>query len=104
VLEKLGEAGDPIAGLASRFFEEMQALIETPWSVAMFDFAFPETRGQPPADFEMMLKFGKALTRLAAEDPAVHNLTLEVQHLLKPRSVYRDSGLMRRLFAKMAEA
>jgi 2-polyprenyl-6-methoxyphenol hydroxylase-like FAD-dependent oxidoreductase len=104
LLEKSGEAGDPIAGLASRFFEEMQALIETPWSVAMFDFAFPETRGQPPADFEMMLKFGKALTRLAAEDPAVHNLTLEVQHLLKPRSVYRDSGLMRRLFAKMAEA
>jgi hypothetical protein len=82
----------------------MQALIATPWSVANFDFAFPETRGQRPADFEMTLKFGIALIRLAAEDPTVHKLTLEVQHLLKPGSVYRDPDLMQRVFAKMAEA
>jgi 2-polyprenyl-6-methoxyphenol hydroxylase-like FAD-dependent oxidoreductase len=104
LLGKPEAAGDPIGGLASHFFEEMQALIETPWSVALFDFALPQTRGQRPADFEMTLKFGIALTRLAAEDPAVHNLTLEVQHLLKPRSVYRDPDLIRRVFAKMAEA
>jgi len=95
--------GDPIAALASTFFAEMQPLIETPWSVAILDFAFPETRGQRPADFETTLKFGIALTRLAAEDPAVHKLTLEVQHLLKPRSVYRDPDLVRRVFKKMAE-
>jgi 2-polyprenyl-6-methoxyphenol hydroxylase-like FAD-dependent oxidoreductase len=104
LLERLGESGDPIAELAPTFFAEMQALIETPWSVAMLDFAFPDTRGQRPADFETTLKFGIALTRLAAEDPAIHKLTLEVQHLLKPRSVYRDPDLMRRVFAKMAEA
>jgi 2-polyprenyl-6-methoxyphenol hydroxylase-like FAD-dependent oxidoreductase len=96
--------GDPIAGLAPAFFAEMQALLETPWSVAMLDFVFPETRGKPPADFAATLKFGSALTRLAAEDPAVHRLTIEVQHLLKPRSVYRDPNLMQRVFAKMAEA
>jgi hypothetical protein len=56
--------------------------------------------GQRPADFEMTLKFGLALNRLTAEDPAVHKLTLEVQHLLKPRSVYRDPDLV----PKMAEA
>src|SRR5207244_4520926 len=66
------------------------SLIETPWSAAILDFVFPDTRGQRPADFETTLKFGIALTRLAAEDPAVHKLTMEVQHLLKPRSVYRD--------------
>jgi 2-polyprenyl-6-methoxyphenol hydroxylase-like FAD-dependent oxidoreductase len=104
LFEGSGEAGDPIAELASTFFKEMQSLIETPWSVAMLDFVFPETRGQRPADFEMTLKFGLALNRLAAEDPAVHKLTLEVQHLLKPRSVYRDPDLVRRVFAKMAEA
>jgi len=104
LLENSGEIGDPIAGLASTFFKEMQALLETPWSVATLDFAFPETRGQRPADFDMTLKFGIALTRLAAEDPAVHKLTVEVQHLLKPRSVYRDPDLVRRVFAKMAEA
>jgi hypothetical protein len=93
-----------MAGLAPTFFAELQALLETPWSVAALDFAFPETRGQRPADFETTLKFGIALTRLAAEDPAIHRLNLEVQHLLKPRSVYRDPMLMQRVFAKMAEA
>jgi hypothetical protein len=104
LLERSREAGDPITELVSTFFDEIQTLIETPWSVAMLDFAFPETRGQRPEDFEMTLKFGIALTRLAAEDPAVHKLTLEVQHLLKPRSVYRDPDLVRRVFAKMPEA
>jgi len=104
LLERLREARDPMAGLAPTFFAEMQALIETPWSVAALDFVFPDTRGQRPADFETTLKFGIALTRLAAEDPAIHRLTLEVQHLLKPRSVYRDPTLMQRVFAKMVEA
>jgi hypothetical protein len=104
LLESLWRGSDPIAVLAPTFFAEAQTLIETPWSVAILDFAFPNTRGQRPADFEITLKFGIALTRLAAEDPAVHKLTLEVQHLLKPRSVYRDPTLVQRVLAKMTEA
>ena len=103
LLQRLGDEGDLIASLAPTFFTEVQTLLETPWSVATLDFAFPDTRGQRPADFETTLKFGIALTRLAAEDPAVHKLTLEVQHLLKPRSVYRDPTLVQRVLAKMAE-
>ena len=104
ILERLGAESNPIAGLASTFFTEVQPLIETPWSVATLDFVFPSTRGQRPADFETTLKFGIALTRLAAEDPAVHKLTAEVQNLLKPRSVYRDPALLQRVFTMMAEA
>jgi hypothetical protein len=104
LLETPGKEPDPIAALAPTFFAEAQPLIDTPWSVAMLDFAFPDTRGQRPPDFETTLKFGIALTRLAAEDPAVHKLTAEVQHLLKPRSVYLDPALVKRVFAKMAEA
>jgi hypothetical protein len=105
LLERLGGGdSDPIAGLAPAFFAEVQTLIETPWSVAIFDFAFPDTRGQRPADFETTLRFGIALTRLAAEDPDVHKLTAEVQNLLRPRSVYRDPALVQRVLAKMAEA
>lgn len=104
LLESPGEDSDPIAGLAMTFFAEVQALIETPWSVATLDFVFPDTRGQRPADFETTLKFGVALTGLAAEDAAVHKLTVEVQHLLRPRSVYRDPALVQRVLAKMAEA
>jgi len=104
LLDGPGQESDPIAELAPRFFAEVQALLETPWSVAMLDFIFPDTRGQRPADIAATLKFGAALTRLAAEDPAVHRLTMEVQHLLKPRSVYRDPKLIERVLAKMAEA
>src|SRR5450759_5239803 len=104
LLERQGGDSDPIAGLAPTFFAEVQTLIETPWSVAILDFVFPDTRGQRPADFETTLKFGIALTRLAAEDPAIHKLTVEVQHLVRPRSVYRDPALVQRVLAKMAEA
>jgi 2-polyprenyl-6-methoxyphenol hydroxylase-like FAD-dependent oxidoreductase len=104
LLEDLGKDSNPIAALAPTFFAEVQTLIETPWSVAILDFVFPDTRGQRPADFETTLKFGIALTRLAAEDPAVHKLTVEVQHLLRPRSVYRDPALVQRVLAKKAEA
>jgi 2-polyprenyl-6-methoxyphenol hydroxylase-like FAD-dependent oxidoreductase len=103
LLERLAGDSDPIAGLAPAFFAVVPTLIETPWSVAVLDFAFPEARGQRPADFEMTLNFGIALTRLAAEDPAVHKLAVEVQHLLKPRSVYRDPALVQRVLAKMSE-
>ncbi|HET7383413.1 MAG TPA: squalene monooxygenase, partial [Pseudolabrys sp.] len=104
LLERQRGDSDPIAGLAPTFFAEVQTLIETPWSVAILDFVFPDTRGQRPADFETTLKFGIALTRLAAEDPTIHKLTVEVQHLLKPRNVYRDPALVQRVLAKMAEA
>jgi 2-polyprenyl-6-methoxyphenol hydroxylase-like FAD-dependent oxidoreductase len=104
LLERLRDDSNPVAALAPAFFAEVQTLIETPWSVAMLDFAFPDTRGQRPADLEARLKFGIALTRLAAEDPAVHKLTAEVQNLLRPRSVYADPAFVQRVLAKMAEA
>jgi len=104
LLGRLGGDSHPIAELAPTFFAEIQTLIETPWSVAILDFVFPDTRGQRPADFETTLKFGIVLTRLAAEDPDVHKLTVEVQHLLRPRSVYRDPALVQRVLARMVEA
>jgi hypothetical protein len=104
LLDRLAGESDPIAGLAPTFFAEVQPLIETPWSVAILDFVFPHTRGERPADFEITLQFGIALTRLAAEDPAIHKLTAEVQNLLRPRSVYRDPAIVQRVLAKMAPA
>src|SRR3984893_13060549 len=104
LLEDLGKDSDPIAGLATTFFVEVETLIETPWSVAILDFVFPDTRGQRPGDFDTTLKFGITLTRLAAEDPAVQKLTAEVQHLLKPRSVSRAPALVQRVLATMVEA
>jgi 2-polyprenyl-6-methoxyphenol hydroxylase-like FAD-dependent oxidoreductase len=97
--------GDPLAGLAPAFFAEACGLIETPWtSAAVPDFAFPETKGQRPPDLDRMLRFRRAFNRLAAADPAVHKLTTEVGHLLKPRSVLRDPGLVERVQAMMTDA
>ena len=94
---------DPLAGLAPEYFAEVSRLVETPWMLAAIpDFVHPDTRGERPADFEQTLKFGIALGKLAARDPAVHRLTSEVQHLLKPRSVYQDPDLMQRVLAVMA--
>ena len=95
---------DPLEGLAPAFFERAAELIDTPWrSAAIPDFVHPETRGQRPDNLEETLRYGLALAKLAARDPDVHRLTAEVQHLLKPRSVYRDPALVQRVLAVMAE-
>ena len=94
---------DPLAELAPEYFAEVARLIDTPWAAAAIpDFVHPDTRGERPADFEQTLKFGFALGKLAARDPAVHRLTAEVQHLLKPRSAYQDPDLVQRVLAVMA--
>jgi hypothetical protein len=89
--------GDPLAGLAPAFFAEASGLIETPWaSAAVPDLALSETEGQRPPDLERTLRFRRALNRLAAADPAVHQKVLEVQHLMKPRSVLLDPAAVSR--------
>jgi 2-polyprenyl-6-methoxyphenol hydroxylase-like FAD-dependent oxidoreductase len=94
---------DPLAKLAPEYFAEVARVIDTPWAAAAIpDFVHPDTRGERPADFEQTIKFGMALAKLAARDPAVHRLTAEVQHLLKPRSVYQDPDLVQRVLAAMA--
>jgi len=104
LLARLGAEPDPLAGLAPAFFQEVAALIHTPWeSAAVPDFVHPDTRGERPSNFEQTLKFGMGLSKLAARDPAVHKLTAEVQNLLKPRSVYQDPALVQRVMAVMAE-
>jgi 2-polyprenyl-6-methoxyphenol hydroxylase-like FAD-dependent oxidoreductase len=95
---------DPLANLAPTFFAQAQTLLDTPWAVATMDFIFPQTRGQCPANFEGILRFSRALNRLAARDPAVHKLVIEVQSLLRPGSAYGDPELLRQLTAVMAEA
>jgi 2-polyprenyl-6-methoxyphenol hydroxylase-like FAD-dependent oxidoreductase len=95
---------DGLATLASTFFTEVQAILETPWaSAAIPDFLDPRTEGQRPPDLENILKFSGALFKIAAEDPAVHKVLMEVQHLLKPQSAYREPELARRVQAVMAE-
>ncbi len=103
LLQDRTEKKDPLAGLAQAFFAGIQPILDTPWTTsAVPDFVFPATRGRRPADFDNTLKFGSALIKIAARDPAIHKLTAEVYHLLKPQSVYRDPALLQRATAEMA--
>ena len=105
LLRRRAEEPDPLAGLASAFFAEAAALIETPWALAAVpDFAVPKTEGKCPQDLEQALEFGEALNQLSAQDAAVHKLFTEVLHLLKPRSVLRDPDLVERVKAVTAQA
>jgi len=92
---------DPLAELAPSFFAEVQPLIEAPWTAACNDFIYPQTRGQRPSDLQRTLDFGRALVHVAARDPAVHKLMMEVQHLLKPRSALRDPEVVRSVAAAL---
>jgi len=104
-LRRLLARGVSLAELAREYFAEVARIVETPWAQAAIpDFVHPDTRGERPADFEQTVKFGMALGRLAARDPEVHRLTSEVQHLLKPRSVYQDPELVQKVMAVIARA
>ena len=68
------------------------------------DLAYPQTRGERPVDLEHTLGFVAALYRVAARDPAVHELLVEVHHLARPESALREPGLVDRVRAEMAAA
>jgi 2-polyprenyl-6-methoxyphenol hydroxylase-like FAD-dependent oxidoreductase len=105
LLATSADEADPLSKLAPRFFAGAKTIISGPWTmVGNLDFIWPETTGERPPDFEKILTFGAALTRLAAEDPAVHKLTVEVQHLLKPLSVLREPALLDRVLSLRAVA
>jgi 2-polyprenyl-6-methoxyphenol hydroxylase-like FAD-dependent oxidoreductase len=105
LLSGASREGKGINGLASTFLDEAQKLIETPWSSsAIPDFLDPLTEGPRPPDLEDMLKFGAALSKIAAEDPAVHKVMVEVQQLLKPGSTYQVPEIADRIKAAMATA
>ena len=88
---------DPLDGLAAEFFQEVQPLLATPWSVAEMDFIFPQTRGERPADLDQRMRFGAGLLALAAQDAEVHKTMIEVNMLLKPGSVLREPSLAGRV-------
>ena len=94
---------DPLDGLAEAFLAEIQPLLETPWSHAMGDLIYPETRGERPPDLEQRLKYMRALTQLAAEDFEIDRTLSQVRALLKPFSALREPTLARRAEALLAE-
>jgi len=101
ILDRLLAEDVPMERLARDFFAAIQDIIATPWSVAVSDFVYPATRGVRPADLAQRLQYGMALTKLAAQDPEVHRLTVEVSQLLKPQAALREPALAARVMSLM---
>jgi 2-polyprenyl-6-methoxyphenol hydroxylase-like FAD-dependent oxidoreductase len=99
ILDRLLMEGVPMERLARDFFAAIQDTIATPWGVAVSDFVYPATRGVRPADLAQRLQYGAALTKLAAQDPEVHRLTVEVSQLLKPQAALREPALAARVMS-----
>jgi 2-polyprenyl-6-methoxyphenol hydroxylase-like FAD-dependent oxidoreductase len=98
-------AGDAkgLAGLPRDFLAEAQPWVAGAWSMsATPDLAYPQTRGERPADLEDRLNFGSALHRVAARDPEVHKLLVEVRYLARPDGALHEPGLVDRVRAEMA--
>jgi 2-polyprenyl-6-methoxyphenol hydroxylase-like FAD-dependent oxidoreductase len=105
VLGERAALPEPLSGLGQEFLAAAEPLIDTPWVMsALPDFAYPDTRGDRPADLERLLQLAGARSRIAARDAAVQRLVVEVWHMLKPRSCLQDPELTRRVEAEMMAA
>lgn len=94
-----------LASVPADFLAQAQAIIDAPWATAVVpDFLDPLTEGERPPDLDTALNFTAALRKLAYRDAGIHKLMIEVQHMLKPRSVLRDPEIVERIKAVMAEA
>ncbi|MDE2296889.1 MAG: hypothetical protein KGK18_01865, partial [Burkholderiales bacterium] len=92
---------DVLSRLVPTFFNRLDTVLADPWAVAGQDYAYEHLINERPSEFSEKVNFQAALTRLAAEDPAVHRLMTEVAQLLKPSSVLRESPVAERLAQAM---
>jgi 2-polyprenyl-6-methoxyphenol hydroxylase-like FAD-dependent oxidoreductase len=105
LLRRRAGAAEGLAGLPREYLAAVQPWIAGAWSMsATPDLAYPETRGERPADLEHTLDFVAALHRLAARDRDVHELLVAVHHLARPDAALHDPELVARVRAELATA
>jgi len=105
VLSRAVAEPDPIAAAQAGFMTEVASVIETPWIMSTSaDLAFPQTRGELPANFTEARQFEAALFRVAVADPIVHRAIIEVAQLLQPHQRLREPDIIRRIEAVPAKA
>jgi 2-polyprenyl-6-methoxyphenol hydroxylase-like FAD-dependent oxidoreductase len=94
-----------LARLTQEFLAEVQPWIAGAWSMSTTpDLAYPQTRGERPADLEHTLNFGAALLRVAAWEPEVHELLVAVRTLARTDAALHEPDLVERVRAEMAAA
>ena len=105
LLSRIAEQAVPLENLSGAFLAEAERHLEGPWLMSVIpDLAYPQTRGERPTDLESTVKYQQMLHRLAARDPAIHKLLMEVRHLVKPAYLLREPELVARVQAEMEAA
>lgn len=100
VLHARATASRGLDGLAQAFFPQAAAIVRTPWTLAAHqDWAFPQTQGDRPADWEEEAQYFAALDALTADDVEVYRLLVDVFHLVKPLSALHEESVQSRVFA-----
>ena len=105
LLQQRAGNAEGLAGLPQDFLAEVQPWLAGAWSMSTTpDLAYPQTRGERPADLEDRLNFVSALYRVAARDPEVHRLLVSVRHLARPNDALHEPALVDRVRAEIASA
>lgn len=82
-----------------RFFDEVEEIIDGPWSIAVGgDFEFPETTGPKPRGTDFINWYLDKLIRTAHTDGSLREEMVRVFFLEKPPSSLMRPGIMWRVF------
>ncbi|QYD73645.1 FAD-dependent monooxygenase [Paraburkholderia edwinii] len=100
LLAESGGHASSLETIGPAFLKEMEDLVKTPWSGATaLDLAYPQTKGERPADMRQRSEYQAGVMKLAAVDPDVHRLMVEVRHLVKPANLLHTPDLQQRVQA-----
>jgi 2-polyprenyl-6-methoxyphenol hydroxylase-like FAD-dependent oxidoreductase len=102
ILKERAEGTGRLEGMAPVFFAKAAEVVMAPWTLAAsFDFAFPQTKGERPRDFEQGAKYFGALEALMAEDQNVQLLVTEVFSLTRPLAALWSESLRGRVMEQV---
>jgi 2-polyprenyl-6-methoxyphenol hydroxylase-like FAD-dependent oxidoreductase len=91
---------DALETIGPAFLKEMEDLVKTPWAgAAALDLAYPQTKGERPADMRQRSEYQAGVMKLAAVDPEVHRLMVEIRHMVKPAHLLHAPDLQQRVQA-----
>jgi 2-polyprenyl-6-methoxyphenol hydroxylase-like FAD-dependent oxidoreductase len=100
LLAEAGGHASSLEAIGPAFLKQMEDLVKTPWSgTTALDLAYPQTKGERPADMRQRSEYQAGVMKLAAVDPAVHRLMVEVRHMVKPASLLHSPELQQRVQA-----
>jgi hypothetical protein len=104
LLRQRWEEGQGLGGIASGFFAGAAKAVLTPWLLAsLVDFAYPQTRGERPAELSKWGPYLRTLESLLVEDLEVHRLAAQVTQLARPLSALEEEPLRSRVQSRMAQ-